>query len=44
VQVVLDTDPAVHAGAGPGCSREWAIRVAASFCRGWLEQGARVEG
>src|SRR5207244_3192001 len=42
VQVVLDADPAMHAGDGPHGSREWAVRVAASLCEGWLEQGAEV--
>jgi uncharacterized protein (DUF58 family) len=43
VQVVLDTDPAAHAGSGPFGSREWSIRVAASFLERWIEQGAEVE-
>jgi uncharacterized protein (DUF58 family) len=42
IQIVLDTDPRVHAGTGPDSSREWAIRVAASFAKGWLEDGAQV--
>jgi uncharacterized protein (DUF58 family) len=42
IQIVLDADPGVHAGSGPGSSREWAIRVAASLARGWLEDGAQV--
>ncbi len=43
VQIVLDTHPAAHAGAGPEGSREWAIRVAASLAEGWIGQGAEVE-
>lgn len=43
VQVVLDADPEAHAGAGPSGSREWSIRVAASFLERWIEQGAEVE-
>jgi hypothetical protein len=43
VQVVLDAHPAAHAGSGPGGSREWAVRVAASFAEGWVGQGADVE-
>ena len=43
VQVVLDVDPAAHRGAGAGGSREWAIRVAASFAVGWLDAGVEVE-
>jgi uncharacterized protein (DUF58 family) len=43
VQVLLDTDPAVHAGSGADSSREWAVRIAASLCEAWLEQGAEVE-
>ncbi len=43
VQVVLDTYPAVRTGSGPDGSREWAIRVAASFAEGWFKQGADVE-
>ncbi len=42
VQLVLDTDPGVHSGQGPNGSREWAIRIAASFAKGWLESGAQV--
>lgn len=42
IQIVLDADPRVHVGVGPNSSREWAIRVAASFAIGWLEDGAQV--
>jgi uncharacterized protein (DUF58 family) len=42
VQVVLDSDPRVHASDGPDGSREWAVRVAASLARGWLEAGVPV--
>jgi uncharacterized protein (DUF58 family) len=42
VQLVLDADPRVHAGDGPGGSREWAIRIVASLAKGWLEAGAQV--
>ena len=42
IQLVLDTDPRVHSGTGPDSSREWAIRVAASFAKGWLAEGAQV--
>lgn len=42
IQIVLDADPRVHAGAGPDSSREWAVRIAASFARGWLDDGAQV--
>jgi uncharacterized protein (DUF58 family) len=41
VLVVLDTDPAAHT-PGPDGSFEWAVRVAASLARGWLEDGAAV--
>jgi uncharacterized protein (DUF58 family) len=43
VQVVLDAHPAGHFGTGPDSSREWAIRVAASFVEAWIGQGAEVE-
>ena len=43
VQVVLDTNPAAHAGTGPDCSLEWAIRIAASFVSAWLADGAEVD-
>ncbi len=43
VQIVLDAHPAAHAGSGPGGSREWSIRVAASLAEGWIGQGAEVE-
>ena len=42
VQVVLDADPANHAGDGADSSFEWAIRVAASLACGWLDEGAEV--
>ncbi len=42
IQIVLDADPRVHAGTGPDSSREWAIRVVASFAKGWLDDGAQV--
>jgi uncharacterized protein (DUF58 family) len=42
IQLVLDTDPRVHAGSGPASSREWAIRIVASLAKGWLEAGAQV--
>jgi uncharacterized protein (DUF58 family) len=42
IQLVLDSDPRVHAGSGPDSSREWAIRIVASFAKGWLEDGAQV--
>jgi uncharacterized protein (DUF58 family) len=43
IQVVLDTHDDVHAGDGPSGSREWAIRLAASFLEHWTGQGAEVE-
>jgi uncharacterized protein (DUF58 family) len=43
VQVVLDTHTSSHAGSGPQSSREWAIRIAASFLEEWIGQGAEVE-
>lgn len=42
IQVVLDADPRVHVGSGTDSSREWAIRIVASFAKGWLEEGALV--
>ena len=42
IQIVLDADPRVHAGTGPDSSREWTIRIVASFAKGWLEDGAQV--
>lgn len=42
IQLVLDADPAVHAGTGENGSREWAVRVVASLAKGWLEAGAQV--
>jgi uncharacterized protein (DUF58 family) len=38
VLIGLDDHPAHHAGE----SREWAIRVCASLCESWLEQGAEI--
>ena len=42
VQFVVDTDSHAHTGRGRDSSREWAIRIAASLARGWLETGAQV--
>jgi uncharacterized protein (DUF58 family) len=42
VQLLLDTDAAVHAGHGPNGSREWAIRIVASLAKGWLAAGVEV--
>ncbi|MCS7269599.1 MAG: DUF58 domain-containing protein [Gemmataceae bacterium] len=43
VRLVVDTNPAVHTGGpDPNGSREWAIRLAASFAKGWLEAGVQV--
>jgi uncharacterized protein (DUF58 family) len=42
IQLILDTDPRVHAGSGSAGSREWAIRIVASLAKGWLEAGAQV--
>lgn len=42
IQLVLDADPRVHTGGGSNSSREWAVRIVASFARGWLEGGAEV--
>ncbi len=42
VQLVLDTDPIVHAGLGPDGSCEWAIRIVGSLAAGWLAAGAEV--
>jgi uncharacterized protein (DUF58 family) len=42
IQLILDADPRVHAGSGPDSSREWAVRIVASFARGWLANGAEV--
>lgn len=41
VVLVLDADPAVHT-PGPDGTREWAIRVVASFAKGWLTAGVPV--
>jgi uncharacterized protein (DUF58 family) len=43
LQVVLDVHDDVHSGPGPDGSREWAIRIAASFLERGIEQGADVE-
>jgi uncharacterized protein (DUF58 family) len=42
IHLVLDADPRNHAGAGGESAREWAIRIAASLAKGWLQAGARV--
>jgi len=43
VQIILDAHPAAHAGSGADGSREWAVRVAASFAEAWIGQGVGVE-
>jgi uncharacterized protein (DUF58 family) len=43
VQIVVDTHPEAHHGSGADGSREWAIRIAASFLEDWIGQGADVE-
>jgi uncharacterized protein (DUF58 family) len=43
VQLILDADRSIHARGPEGeGSLEWAIRVAASLARGWLEEGVQV--
>ena len=42
IQIVLDVDPRSHAGKGSDSSLEWAIRIVASFAKGWLEDGAQI--
>ncbi len=44
IQLILDTEPAVHAGSGPDSSREWAIRAVASLAKGWIEEGLEIGG
>ncbi|HMP17123.1 MAG TPA: DUF58 domain-containing protein, partial [Gemmatales bacterium] len=43
IRITVDTDPAIHVGTGSQSSREWAIRLAASFFSEWLSQGAQIE-
>ncbi len=43
LQIVLALDPGAHEGRGPDGSREWAIRIAASFVDCFLSQGSLVE-
>jgi uncharacterized protein (DUF58 family) len=42
MQLVLDVASNSHQGTGRDSSREWAIRVAASLAKGWLEEGAQI--
>lgn len=42
IQLVLDTDAQVHLSSEAGNSLEWAIRIVASFARGWLNHGAQI--
>ncbi len=42
IQVLLDTDPRSHVGAGGDGTLEWAIRAAASLGETWANQGAEV--
>ena len=44
IQLILDVDSSIHVGDGPDSSREWAIRVGASFAKGWLSGGVEVSG
>lgn len=41
VRIVLDLDSSIHTSGAQG-SREWSIRIAASFAKGWIEAGAQV--
>ena len=41
ITLILDMHPRHHTDGVSG-SREWAIRIAASFAEGWLNQGAEV--
>lgn len=43
IQVVIDSHESVHTGRGPNGSREWAIRIAASYAEDWIKQDAEVE-
>ncbi|MBM3774414.1 MAG: DUF58 domain-containing protein [Acidobacteria bacterium] len=42
IRIVLDADPASHAGEGANGTLEWSIRVAASLAEGWAREGAEV--
>lgn len=42
LEVDLDADPAAHCGFGRDSSWEWSIRIAASLCRAYHRQNARV--
>lgn len=42
IQLVLDTFDEIHAGREENSTGEWAIRVAASFAKSWIEEGAEV--
>ena len=42
LEVDLDSDPAAHCGFGRDSSWEWSIRIAASLCRAYHRQNARV--
>lgn len=42
IQIILDVDPRSHAGKGSDSSLEWAIRIVASFAKGWIEDGAQI--
>jgi uncharacterized protein (DUF58 family) len=42
LEVDLDADPAAHCGQGRDSSWEWSIRIAASLCRAYHRQNARV--
>lgn len=42
IQIILDINPAVHCGEDGKGTFEWSLRVAASFAKGWLSQGADI--
>lgn len=42
IQIILDNNPAVHCGEDGKDTFEWSLRVAASFAKGWLSQGADI--
>jgi len=43
IRIVVDLDPAVHAGSGPNGTLEWSIRLAASVGQIYHQQHAAVE-
>ena len=42
IQLIIDVNPDVHSNLAGNDTFEWSLRIAASFAKGWLSEGADV--